>query len=49
MLITGYAYGSENDCLEDYMLKFYTRFSGEGKTENDFRACWHEMKRRSLQ
>lgn len=44
MLITSYAFGSETDCLEDYMHKFYNRFGGEHKSERDYRQCWHEKK-----
>ena len=29
VLVTAYAFGCENDCLEDYMLKFYARFGNE--------------------
>jgi len=44
VLITSYAFGSETDCLEDYMHKFYNRFGGEHKSERDYRHCWHEKK-----
>lgn len=46
--MTSYAFGCETDALEGYMLKFYTRFGNESKTDRDFRDCWHEMTKNSL-
>ncbi|CAD8111167.1 unnamed protein product [Paramecium primaurelia] len=49
VLVTAYAFGCENDCLEDYMLKFYARFGNENQCELDERKCWHERVRRQFE
>lgn len=40
-LVTGYAYGCEDDTLAPSLRNFYRKFGNESKAELSFREAWH--------